>query len=253
MRVFRGFDNLPKFRGAVATLGSFDGLHRGHLTLLDSMKRIARASGGESVVLTFEPHPRVVLGRADGLRLLTSTEEKIMLLERYNIDNLIIIPFDRVLSRVTHRDFVREYMVERVGISTLVAGYNHHFGRGSEGAYDDFLKMGNEFGFDICRVEEWRDSNNANVSSTVVRHLISIGDIAQANELLSRNYLIMGHTDSDGRVWVSDSLKLLPPSGEYQALINGQESQFRVDANGVVWCDEMNSDVVIEVQARINS
>ncbi len=237
----------------MATLGSFDGLHRGHLSLLDSMKELAVNSDSESVVLTFEPHPRVVLGRVDGLRLLTSTEEKIMLLERYNIDNLIIIPFDRALSRVTHRDFVREYMVEKVGISVLVAGYNHHFGRGSEGAYDDVLKMGDEFGFKICRVDEWRDSNNSNVSSTVVRHLISIGDIAQANELLSRNYLILGHTDSDGRVWVSDSLKLLPPSGKYQSLINGRESCFRVDTSGVVWCDEMNSDVVIEVQARINS
>ncbi len=252
MRVFRGFDNLPKFKNAVATIGSFDGLHRGHISLLESMLELTANSEGESVVLTFEPHPRVVLGRAEGLRLLTSTDEKIALLERYNVDNLIIIPFDKALSRVSHSDFVKDYLVDKLAISTLVMGYNHHLGRGSEGAYSDFVKMGEELGFGIYRVEEWRDSNNANVSSTVVRHLISIGDIAHANELLSRAYFIMGHADNDGRVWVADPLKLSPSTGEYLVLINGQESKIKVDESGVMWCDESNVDITIEVLSKVN-
>ncbi len=153
MRVFRGFDNLPEFNGAVATVGSFDGLHRGHQSLLEVANRAASECGGESIVLTFEPHPRVILGRAEGLRLLTTSEEKITLLERLGVDNLIIIPFDREFSRISDREFICNYLVEKLNISTLVVGYNHHFGRGSEGSYQSLLTMGEQMEFNVHRVD----------------------------------------------------------------------------------------------------
>lgn len=251
MRVFRGFENLPKFKSAVATLGSFDGVHRGHLSLLESVKELAKASGGESIVLTFEPHPRVVLGRAEGLRLLTSTEEKIKILESYGVDNLIVIPFDKVFSRLSHRDFVKQYLVDTLNISTLVVGYNHHMGRGSEGGYDSFMQMGDDFGFKIHRVDEWRDSENANVSSTVVRYLLSRGDIERTLELLSRPYIIMGQVDGDGRVWVSEPLKLIPTMGKYYVLINDRKSQIKIDEDGIIWCDEFGQKVTIELLGKV--
>mgnify|MGYP001309403217 FL=1 len=115
MRVFYGFDALPHFVRPTVTVGSYDGVHSGHLALLRTVAGRARAQGGESVVLTFEPHPRVTLGRADGLRLLTSLEEKIYLLGQQGIDNLIVIPFDKAFSALAPDTFIRDYLVGRIG------------------------------------------------------------------------------------------------------------------------------------------
>ncbi len=122
MRVFHGFDSLPRFVRPVVTVGSYDGVHLGHRALIDRLVAEARAQGGESIVLTFEPHPRITLGRADGLRLLTTLDEKVRLLEALGVDNVIVIPFDRTFSALSGREFVREYLQRRLGAGTLVAG-----------------------------------------------------------------------------------------------------------------------------------
>lgn len=234
MRVFRGFEELPQFINAVATVGSFDGLHRGHLSLLESVVDLAREGSGESVVLTFDKHPRVVLGRAEGLRLLTSLEEKIMLFESLGVDNLIVIPFDREFSRLTQEEFVRRYLVGKIGVRTLAMGYNHRLGRGCDATHEDLVELSQELSFLIVEMAEWRDCECGNVSSTVVRHLLSNGDVERANSLLSRRYMILGQVDESGRVWMDDSLKLIPATGSYRALINGKESTIDINDNGVV-------------------
>ena len=119
MRVFHGFENLPSFRSPAATVGSYDGVHSGHRVLLDRIRREAAAVGGESIVLTFAPHPRVTLGTQERLRLLTSLEEKIYLLDRFGIDNLIVIPFDRAFSRIPSESFVKDYLIGKVGVKNL--------------------------------------------------------------------------------------------------------------------------------------
>lgn len=251
MRVFHGFDSIPSFGGAVVTLGSFDGLHRGHLELLKRCRESVAESGGESVVLTFATHPRVVLGRSEGLRLLMTTEEKIMLLEGYGIDNLIIIPFDKDFSRLSYEDFVKRYLVEMVGMKRLVAGYNHHLGRGSEGSYSSLMKLSEECGFEVERVGEWRDPKCGNVSSTVVRALVMRGEMERVSELLGRPYLVVAQVDGDGRVWSQDALKLFPAKGLYMALLDGKEAQVRVDENGAMWCaDTAGNRVKIEIIRR---
>ena len=116
MRIFRGFDNLPDFRCGVATIGSFDGVHCGHRTLLDRVRNIAEEVGGESIILTFDPHPRITLGKADNLRLLSSTEEKMHLLEAEGIDNVIIIPFTEEFSELSPTEFLQSLLIEKVGI-----------------------------------------------------------------------------------------------------------------------------------------
>lgn len=252
MKIFRSFNDLPDFRGAVATLGSFDGLHCGHISLLNHVKELAKESDSESVILTFEPHPRVILGRAEGLRLLTSTEEKILILEQLGIDNLIVIPFDKLFSRLSHQDFVKLFLVDKVKISSLVVGYNHHVGRGSEGSYESLLKMGMNWGFGVHRVDEWRDKDFHNVSSTVIRSLISNGDIEGANTLLSRPYTLLGQVDGDGRVWPNEPLKLLPPQGGYEGVVNGVQSIVTVDDSGVMMCDEYGAKVQIDIIAKIS-
>ena len=136
MRVFHGCEALPHFTHPAVTVGSYDGVHSGHLKLLRTVTAAARGQGGESIVFTFEPHPRITLGKADGLRLLTTLVEKICLLERLGIDNLVIIPFDRAFSRLAPDEFVRDCLVGHTGAETLVVGFNHRFGHNKQGSYD---------------------------------------------------------------------------------------------------------------------
>lgn len=181
IRVFRGFEGLPHFRHPVATIGSFDGVHLGHRALLDRLTSEARARGGESIVLTFDPHPRITLGRSEGLHLLTSLDEKIDLLERAGIDNVVVIPFDKAFSALSGREFVEHYLLGKLGAEALVAGYDHRFGHDRIDC--DSLE---KFGLPVIRVDE-RQVGGTHVSSTAIRRLVEAGNYAEAERLL-------GHT-----------------------------------------------------------
>ena len=227
MRVFHGFENLPSFRSPAATVGSYDGVHSGHRVLLDRIRREAAAVGGESIVLTFDPHPRVTLGTQERLRLLTSLEEKIYLLGQQGIDNLIVIPFDKAFSALAPDTFIRDYLVGRIGAETLVVGFNHRFGRDKQGSYDYLGSHG--FGLEVVEVGEC-DVDAEKVSSTVIRRLVAQGDMACAARLLSHPYLVIG-TAAAGRIRTDDPLKLLPPAGSYHVRIGGRPARLTVDTS----------------------
>lgn len=179
MRVFRNFDALPAFRHATATVGSFDGVHLGHRALLDRLTDEAQAAGGESVVLTFEPHPRIALGHAEDLHLLTPLDEKIRLLAESGVDHLIVIPFDRAFGALSGREFIERYICGAVGAATLIVGYNHRFGHDRIGAAEiEALGL-----VRVVRVGEYRVAGQT-VSSTVIRHLLDEGRVAEAERLL---------------------------------------------------------------------
>lgn len=169
MRVFHGFNSLPQFTRPVVTVGSYDGVHLGHRALIDRLVAEARTSGGESIVLTFEPHPRITLGRAEGLLLLTTLDEKVRLLETLGVDNVIVIPFDRTFSALSGEEFVREYLLRRLGARTLVVGYDHRFGHDRIGS-DAIAGLG----LRVVRVDEC-EVGGEHVSSTVIRRLIAEG------------------------------------------------------------------------------
>ena len=185
MRIFHGFSALPPFRHAVVTVGSFDGVHLGHRALLEKLTAEARAAGGESIVLTFEPHPRVTLGHAEGLRLLTSLNEKIGLLAKSGVDCVIVIPFDRAFSALSGRQFIEQYVCRAVGAETIVVGYNHRFGHDRIGD-DDIEKLGL---LRVVRVGECR-IDGQQVSSTVIRRLLDEGRVAEAERLLGHGLKI---------------------------------------------------------------
>lgn len=230
MRVFRGFDNLPQFRCGVATIGSFDGVHCGHRVLLDRVRSIASEQGGESIVLTFEPHPRITLGKADGLQLLSSTDEKLHLLEAEGIDNVIIIPFTREFSQLSPADFLHEMLVAKAGIRFLVVGYNHHFGHNKAGDFD-FLTE-NSAGLQVVRVDQHRVESDK-VSSTVIRGVIERGDMVQAARLLGHPYIIIGTANIDGTITHQEGeYKQLPPVGIYPVRANSSENELIIDSDG---------------------
>lgn len=227
MRIFRGFDNLPQFRCGVATIGSFDGVHCGHRTLLDRVRSIAEEKGGESIVFTFDPHPRITLGKAEGLRLLSSTEEKLYLLEAEGVDNVIIIPFTKEFSRLSPAEFMQGLLVERVGIKHLVVGYNHHFGHNKAGDFG-YLSA-NSIGINVVQVDQHRVESDK-VSSTVIRSTIERGDMHQASKLLGHPYIIIGMATANGLITHSEQeYKQLPPAGEYSVRVNGAANQLVIN------------------------
>lgn len=179
MRVFHGFEHLPRFEHPAVTVGSYDGVHRGHRALIERLVAEAHAAGGESIVMTFEPHPRITLGRAEGLLLLTSLDEKIALLADLGVDNVIIIPFDRSFSALSGSEFVDQYLLKRIGTEILVAGYNHRFGH--DGLACDSPEITGRMRIVCvgpCSVDGVR------VSSTAIRRLIESGQTAKAEQLL---------------------------------------------------------------------
>ena len=179
MRVFHGFDALPHFVRPAVTVGSYDGVHLGHRALIGRLIAEARANGGESIVLTFEPHPRITLGKAEGLRLLTTLDEKTALLEELGVDNVIVIPFDRAFSALSGEEFADDYLIGKVGAETLVAGYNHRFVHDRIDC-DTLAASGRLRVVKVgpCRVD------GEHVSSTVIRRLLDEGKTAEAELLL---------------------------------------------------------------------
>lgn len=242
MEVHYGFDNIPAIKNPVITMGSYDGVHTGHRQLLYRIMDIAAHRNGESVVLTFSPHPRTVLEKNTEVKLLSSLEEKITLLENTGIDHLIVIPFDKAFSMVPPYDFVKEYLIGKIGVSTLVIGYNHHFGHNREGNFDFLDRLENEFGFEVYMTPAHEIDHNK-VSSTVIRQLIAEGQMNRASELLGYHYFMYAAMNRDetgqNKVTPLEPLKLLPPAGEYGVMVKSEsgnfESRLIIERNGAMF------------------
>ena len=223
MKVVWGFDNPPALGYGVATVGSYDGVHCGHRILLDEVIRRAKACGGESVVLTFEPHPRITLGNDEGLQLLSSFEEKCALLEQVGVDYVVIIPFDEAFSRLSREEFIDDYLVGKLGIKELIVGYNHHFGHNKAGDHSFLVEHG---ALEVVEVAQYTDNGNK-VSSTTIRQALAEGDVALARQMLGHPYIIIGIADEEGKV-ATDRYKLLPTDGCYDCTINGKRATCEV-------------------------
>lgn len=223
MRVFRGIESLPALRNAVATMGSFDGVHCGHRELLERVMQRARELQGESVVITFDPHPRYVLGTGEGMQLLSTIEEKIFLLEQIGIDNLIIIPFTLEFSRTSPMEFIGS--LTTIGIRSMVVGYNHRFGHNKEGDFDYLSTHSGEM--EITKVEQQQVAGGK-VSSTIIRQCIADGDMQRVEQMLARPYIIIGKVGEDGIIRDISENKLLPAAGEYFAKVNGEENRISI-------------------------
>lgn len=234
MRVFHGIDHLPAFHRPAATVGSYDGVHGGHDELLSAVRRFARERGGESIVVTFAPHPRIVLEKQTDLRLLTTLDEKAYLLERAGIDNLVVIPFTREFSRTSSVDFIQRDLVGKLGIETLVMGYNHHFGHNKEGDYGS-LRSSERPTLRLYRIEPF-SVGGEKVSSTAIRSLIEHGAMAQAARMLGHPYLLIADVQ-EGKVHIDDPYKLLPPAGEYRIAADGEAGRLFIPTEGAPLLD----------------
>ena len=219
-----GFDTICMLRRSVVTIGSFDGVHQGHRVLLEHLKAMAKRMDAESVVVTFDPHPRIAMGRAEGMKLLTTIEERARLLEDVGIDRMVVAHFDEAFRSQPYETFVREQLIARLGMVGMIVGYNHRLGRGSEGNFDKLQPLAAECGFELECVAQHREVGEEKVSSTVVRNIIAEGDMERANRLLGARYMLSGRVES-GRLVDIYEHKMLPPSGEYSCIIECEGAQ----------------------------
>lgn len=225
MIVYRGYRKL-KLKCPVVTIGIFDGVHTGHRMLLENLVSYARSVCGESVVITFDPHPREVLsGRTESVTFLTSMDEKIKLIEQRTVDYLIISHFTRTLSKKGVHEFIRDILIDKIGMKYLVMGYDHHFGREKEGDFDTIKNYSESFGVKVIKIDEVY-SEGGTVSSTAIRGALLTGKIDYANRLLGYNYQITGKIVEGYRIGRTigfptaniqpcDSHKLIPGDGVY--------------------------------------
>jgi len=186
--------NLDNFIAVnpVVTIGTFDGVHLGHREVISELKRISALSGGDSVVFTFEPHPRIVIAPGeDSLRLLSTKNEKIRLMEQLGIDHLVIYPFTIEFSKLSYNEFVTNILVGKMNISSLVVGYDHRFGQGRKGDFNSLEYLSKALNFKVEQLSQLFVNSNV-VSSTKIRQALGTGDIAKANNLLGYRYLLSG-------------------------------------------------------------
>jgi riboflavin kinase / FMN adenylyltransferase len=231
VNIFEDFDTVGSIHNAVVTTGSFDGVHIAHKVILQRLKALAKETDGETVVITFHPHPRKVLfpdTLGKELWLLNSRREKIELLRKAGLDNLIIANFTLEFSRISAPDFVKNILLNKVHASKIVVGYNHHFGHNREGHYEELHQLGLRYGFEVEEIPE-QDLQDESVSSENIRKALLEGNIGKANANLGYPYLIMGPVlespagfedtglDCFG-IQIEDENKLLPPDGMYAVM-----------------------------------
>ncbi|MCU0440990.1 MAG: bifunctional riboflavin kinase/FAD synthetase [Bacteroidia bacterium] len=192
MKVYRSFDTFKPVQSAIVTQGTFDGVHVAHQVILNRVKELANVHHGESVLMTFDPHPRTILFPDDhGLKLLHTLDEKIEALDAAGIDHLIVIPFTKSFSRMTSAQFISDILVRTIGTHTLVIGYDHRFGKNREGTFAHLSQYAGTYGFAVEEIPE-QDINHVAVSSTRIRQALEAGDVKTAATYLGRNYQFRG-------------------------------------------------------------
>lgn len=192
MKIYNNFTDFVKVPNAIVTIGTFDGVHQGHRAILEDMVNAAKEIDGETVVITFYPHPRQVLNiDSSNLRFITTQEEKIRHLEEIGVDNLIVVNFTKEFSRISSENFIRDYIIEKINPAKIVIGYDHHFGKNRTGDFNQLYDLSLRYKFQVQRIGA-HDVENIAVSSTKIRHSLQSGDVERANMLLGYQYSYVG-------------------------------------------------------------
>jgi riboflavin kinase/FMN adenylyltransferase len=239
MQVHRDIDSLPEFRNAVITIGTFDGVHMGHRQVINRLKSEAKANGGETVIITFHPHPRKIVSSAIlGIRLINTLDEKIALLAGLGIDHLVVVPFTDAFANQPAEEYLSNFLVGRFKPHTIIIGYDHRFGRDRLGDYRLLEKKAAALNYQLKEIPKHILEDIA-ISSTNIRQSILHSDIATANKLLGYEFFFTGtvvHGDKLGRqlgyptanLKVMDEEKIVPGNGIYAVyaeVVNSEHSK----------------------------
>ncbi len=233
MKAFSSINEFSCNKKVVVTLGTFDGLHLGHQKIIHDLVKSAKDLQLESLVLTFFPHPRMVLKREQDIRLLNTLQEKKELLEKLGLDNLVVQEFNVNFSNLSARDFVKKVLVDKFNVAKVIIGYDHRFGKGGSGSIEDLKQLGVEFGFGVQEISA-KEMDSVSISSTKIRRALENGQIQLANSYLGYNYFFnakvvkgkqLGRTLGfpTANFSLSEQYKLIPKQGVYvvESIING--------------------------------
>ena len=191
MKIYKGVELFQRLSKAVVTTGTFDGVHLGHAKMLNKLVEIGKENQSETVLMTFFPHPRIVLFPDHDLKLINDIDENIELFKNHNIDHLIIQNFDKEFSRITSLDYIRDILIKKIGLKNLVIGFNHHFGRNREGSLENLSEYADLYDFDIHQVDSY-SIDKKSISSTKIRNAINLGDVQLANNYLGYCFTFSG-------------------------------------------------------------
>lgn len=226
MKIYEGLEGFLPVPNAVVTSGTFDGVHLGHQKIIHRIREIARKIQGETVLITFWPHPRLVLyPNEHDLRLLSTFEEKANLLRQFGIDHLVTIPFTQEFSQLSSEEFIRRVLIDKIQTKKLVIGYDHRFGKNREGSFEYLKEHSSDFGFELEEISR-QDVEDIGVSSTKIRKALELGDVKTASNYLGRPYELNGLVvkgQQIGRsigfptanIHIPNDYKLIPHDGVY--------------------------------------
>ena len=240
MRVYNDLIFIEKNDNTIITIGTFDGVHLGHQEIFNVLINKSKNNRCRSFVITFEPHPRMVIQPNSDLKLLTTFDEKVKILEEMGIDNLLVIPFTKEFSQLTSEEFFRQYILDGIGIKKMVIGYDHHFGKGRDGDEQKIRELGALNNFEVQKTEAVTIIETV-VSSSKIRHALSEGEVKTAAQMLGRDYSFAGKVvvgDKRGRelgfptanIQLENELKQIPKNGVYAVKVFLEERIF----NGVM-------------------
>lgn len=232
MKIYQSLNEFKPSKKTIVTLGTFDGVHLGHTAILDKICTIAKQENLESVLLTFFPHPRLIISNDSEIKMINTMAEKAMLLEQKGIQNFIIHPFDKLFSELSPREFVEQVLIKQLNIQKIIIGYDHKFGKNRAADFNDLIAFGKEFGFEVEEISA-KQVNEVSVSSTKIRDSLLEGKVSLANEYLGYAYMLSGIVvkgNQLGRtigfptanIEIPESYKLIPKYGVYlvTAIVN---------------------------------
>ena len=225
MKIFQKTSSFSSEEKTFVTIGTFDGVHFGHQKIIEKLVSEAKKSKKKSVLLTFFPHPRMVLQKDASIELINTIEERATLLKKTGLDYLIIHPFSKEFSRTTALEFVRDVLVNKLNISKLIIGYDHHFGKNREGNITQLTEYSHLYNFEVEEIPA-QDIDDVSVSSTKIRHALHSGSLKTANNYLGYNFMLNGNVVNGKKLGgkigyptanidVKESYKLIPKTGVY--------------------------------------
>lgn len=232
MKIYQNIKDYSKSSYTVVTVGTFDGLHLGHQKIIRRMKELAKENNGETILVTFDPHPRLVVNsKSYDIKFINTQKRKFELLDKLGIDHLIIIPFTKDFAKTSSEDFIKGYLIDHIGAKKLIVGYDHHFGRNREGNYQKLHQLGEKHGFDVEEISAQYIDNHEAVSSTKIRNALMDGDVNLANKMLGYEYSITGIVVEGNKIGrtigfptanieIEDKYKLIAAGGVYACKVN---------------------------------
>jgi len=237
LRLYKDLTKLPSFKNTTLTVGTFDGVHKGHQKLIQRLNQKASAINGESLIITFHPHPRAVVKTEPEIKLINTIEEKIALLEKYGIQNLVIVPFNRTFSNQSPNEYIENFLIKNFNPKVIIIGYNHKFGKDRAGDIHFLKKEGQQQGFEVEEIAK-HEVQDISVSSTKIRKHLLNGEIELANNLSGHYYTLSGTVVKGqqlgskigfptANLHIVDLNKIIPAAGIYAVLVKTNNEKFK--------------------------